>query len=194
MKENLIRKIIEVEWEMFGQIQNEGGRASCQEDPKTFVIMRKSQCATWSDDLLAAYLNDLWEAKAEGRNLLAEKYAWMMESTFPAEFAGLREELPNIADDTLKKIEEIVAEQVKWQWYVDKKYPQWRKKGRPLSTDGDQVYSTSFETYLRGELKTYSAATIDIYHKYMQDCEKNNRNLAEENLENIVKAYGYKSL
>ena len=38
-KENLIQ----MEWQQFYQVHNEGGRASCQEDPKTFAIMRRSQ-------------------------------------------------------------------------------------------------------------------------------------------------------
>ena len=43
--------------------------------PDTFKIMRKSQAATWSDELLASYLEDLKTATREGRNIMTEKYA-----------------------------------------------------------------------------------------------------------------------
>ena len=47
-----------------------GGPASCQMRPDTFKIMRKSQAATWSDELLASYLEDLKTATREGRNIM----------------------------------------------------------------------------------------------------------------------------
>lgn len=67
-----------------------GGPASCQMRPDTFKIMRKSQAATWSDELLASYLEDLKTATREGRNIMTEKYARMMESTFPEEYRSWR--------------------------------------------------------------------------------------------------------
>lgn len=74
---------------MFSHVSNVGGPASCQMRPDTFKIMRKSQAATWSDELLASYLEDLKAATREGRNIMTEKYARMMESTFPEEYRKL---------------------------------------------------------------------------------------------------------
>ena len=61
-KENLIKLVIDVEWSMFQNIENIDGRASCQEDPKTFKIMRSSQFESWSKAALESYLDDLQEA------------------------------------------------------------------------------------------------------------------------------------
>ena len=83
----LVDAVVTAEWEMFSNVQNVGGKASCQMDPKTFRIMRSSQMDNWDDELLGSYLEDLLNARLEGRNLVTEKYARMMESTFPEEYA-----------------------------------------------------------------------------------------------------------
>ena len=74
-REALIDEVIEREWEQFQYVQNEGGRASCQDDHETFVIMRKSQFMNWTQELLESYRQDLIEAEAAHWNLLTEKYA-----------------------------------------------------------------------------------------------------------------------
>ena len=50
---SVIEKIIELEWNQFQAVHNEGGRASCQDDRETFDIMRGSQFADWPQNLLA---------------------------------------------------------------------------------------------------------------------------------------------
>ena len=190
MKEQLIGQIIACEWDMFGQVMNVGSRASCQEDPDTFRIMRGSQFATWPEDVLDSYLEDLQTAQAEGRNLLTEKYARMMASTHPFEYQQIQDQLPVIATETDKMIEEIVAVNVSWQRDVDQKYYELRRKGRPLTSEADNWHTTSVETYLRGELQTYSSKTIVLLHAYTVQCQKQGRNLAEENLVRIARAYG----
>ena len=82
-KKKLIDEIVRREWEMFQNVNNEGGRASCQDDWPTFHVMREAQYAPWPQDLLSRFLLDLVNAKLEGRNLVMEKYAYMMEFTEP---------------------------------------------------------------------------------------------------------------
>ena len=41
-RDELIMQIIKLEWSMFTSAQNNGGRASCQDDWPTFEIMRRS--------------------------------------------------------------------------------------------------------------------------------------------------------
>ena len=70
--EKLIDKIIELEWMFFGLVRNEGGRASCQDDWKTFRVMRRSQFMAWTVPVLESWLDDLLTARAEGRNPLTD--------------------------------------------------------------------------------------------------------------------------
>ena len=162
--------------------------------PDTFKIMRKSQAATWSDELLASYLEDLKAATREGRNIMTEKYARMMESTFPEEYRKLAASLPSVDKETLQKIEEIVAISVGWKAELFDRYPRLSGKGRPLRTSEDSAMETSFETYLRGELKTYSAHTITLLHELTLRQQQDGVNGAALNLLNQVQQYGYATL
>ena len=93
-KDDLVSKIIEREWDMFQNVENIGGKASCQQDYQTFEIMRYSQAMSWSEETLESYLKDLQKAQKNKRNLLTEKYARMMESTSPLEYAQIESLLP----------------------------------------------------------------------------------------------------
>ena len=86
-KADLISKIVAAEWQMHQDVPGIGGRADCQEDFRTFEASRSSQALSWSEACLASYLNDLKLAEKESRNLLTEKYARMMKSTSPEEYA-----------------------------------------------------------------------------------------------------------
>ncbi len=78
MREDLIEKIIGEEWKQFDRVNNEGGRASCQDNWPTLHIMRKSQFENWNERMLESYYKDVTRAAEEGWNLLTEKYARMM--------------------------------------------------------------------------------------------------------------------
>ena len=186
MRDELMSEIIKLEWDMFSHVSNVGGPASCQMRPDTFKIMRKSQAATWSDELLASYLEDRKAATREGRNIMTEKYARMMESTFPEEYRKLAASLPPVDKETLQKIEEIGAINVGWKAELFDRYPRLSGKGRPLRTSEDSTGETSFETYLRGELKTYSARTITLLHELTLRQQQDGVNGAALNLLNQV--------
>lgn len=192
--EDYIQGIIAIEWEMFDLVENEGGRASCQNDYRTFAIMRSSQYRCWNEMMLASYYEDLKQAKAAGRNLLSEKYARMMASTHPDEYQKIKEQLPEITADTWEKIEKITQANVEWKREMESKYPKLAGHGRPLTSAEDTPWATSFETYMRGETATYSARTIELYAEYVEQCQREGINLAERNLEEMTEQYGYQSL
>jgi len=195
MGQELVRKIVEAEWEMFSAVNSGSGqRASCQEDPTTFTIMRSSQAAAWPEELQESYYRDLLAAKETGRNLLTEKYARMMESTDPPAFERLRSRLPAVEEETLEQIEEIVRVHLKWKVETFRRYPRLTAHGRSFYTRDDTRYNTSFETYLRGELRTYSPATVRRYYDMVRRMDAAGENLEQEYLLQTVRRYGYDSL
>ena len=62
-KQEKIEKLIQMEWEDFQKVNNEGGRASCQDDPETFFIMRRSHFAPWTEELIDCVQADMEDVR-----------------------------------------------------------------------------------------------------------------------------------
>ncbi|HZK56042.1 MAG TPA: DUF4125 family protein [Desulfosporosinus sp.] len=193
-KEALITKIIDFEWNMFQKVSNIGGKASCQEDPETFKIMRHSQAVSWSEDTLESYLNDLFEAQENKRNLLSEKYARMMKFTSPLEYANIERVLPSLDPEIFLLIDKIVKVVMGWEEELFVKFPYILRKGRPIHSKEDTRFVTSVETYLKGELMTYSQKTLKAYYNNVITQQSENINGSEIILFNTIKQYGFNSL
>lgn len=191
---DMIDKVILEEWNQFDKVKNDGGRADCQDNYETFYIMRKSQYLTWSDEMLESFYEDLVTARESGWNLITEKYARMMQSTNPIEYAKLEKTLPVINDDRIRIQEEIIKIQVDWMEDFAKLYPKLSGNMRTIRTSSDTSLNTSYETYLRGELCTYSEKTMLLYASFIIGLLKAGRNLAIEIMGNTVKLYGFESL
>lgn len=190
----VIEKIVNTEWEMFQVTRNEGGRADCQNNYNTFTLMRRSQFMAWNEELLRSYLSDLEDGERTGRNLVTEKYARMMKSTAPQEYEGFKDSLPPIDDDRRTIAEQVIAIQVGWLEEFVARYPALAGQIRYIHTSEDTPYDTSAETYLRGELDTYSKDTFILYCRYVIGLYQSGKNLNEMIMENTVLQYGYKSL
>ena len=190
----IIEQIVEMEWEMFQNVRNTGGRAACQDDFETFDVMRKSQFLIWDLPLLESYWQDLQEGKAQGRNLVMEKYAYMMESTAPKEYEAIATGLPKISEEKQAMVEQIVAIQVGWREEFAEKYPHLSGQARIIHTSEDTLYDISFETYLRGELKTYSMQTLVLYGRRIVAFVQEQKNMTEEIMRYTTAFYGYKTL
>ena len=189
-----VKRIVEEEWKRFDQVHNIGGRASCQDSPDTFFIMRSSQLMAWSKAMQESYWNDLITATQQGRNLLAEKYAYMMARTSPAEFSRIRSQLPARLPEKDTYIDAICAVSVAWQEQLAQQYPHLVGHGRAIRKETDSLYETSFETYLWGELATYSLDTVKLYDAYIQQLKAQGKSLCEMILKNTVQQLGYASL
>ena len=190
----LVEKIVTLEWEQFDKVKNVGGRASCQDDWGTFSIMRKSQYLTWPAELLKSYYGDLQKAQEKGWNLITEKYARMMKSTAPQEYALLEKDLPVRSPERELIAEEIIKIQVAWMEEFAKQYPEMAINARSIHTYEDNTFNTSYETYLRGELGTYSEETFVLYGRFITSLLQQEKNLAYETMTNTAKLYGYASV
>ncbi|MBQ4537676.1 MAG: DUF4125 family protein [Lachnospiraceae bacterium] len=193
-KEMLVKAIANREFEAFDRVQNVGGRASCQNDWGTFSIMRKSQYLTWDKVMLLQYLYDFEREDKLGHNLITEKYGRMMESTAREEYEQLKDYFPEISPEKKAIIEEIVAVQVKWMEEFAAKYPKLAGNARSIHTKSDHLYNTSYETYLRGEISTYSDKMLELYGRLVVCYMKQEKNLAYDTMENSIRLYGYKSM
>ncbi len=188
---DIIDEIIKLEWEQFDKVKNEGGRADCQDDWNTFNIMRKSQFMVFTDELLESYRDDLLSAKISGANLIEQKYARMMSSTAPEQYKEIEPYLPFIPQNKIDHIENIVKTQVAMMETFAEKYPKMAGNARSIHTYEDSAYNTSYETYLRGELLSYSLKSVLEYEKMINDIKAQGKNIAELIMTNTALLYGY---
>lgn len=188
---DMIKEIIKREWDFFQQTKNQGGRASCQEDFETFQIMRGSQFSCWTEELCGSYLEDLKEAEQIGRNLITEKYGRMMETAYPQEYEKMKEVFPQHSQERQAITEAIAAIQVEWLEQFAKEFPKAAGQARVIHSTEDTQWDTSAETYLKGELGTYSDRTLLLYGRYIVQLQQEGRNLTRMINEAVAKAYGY---
>lgn len=187
-------RIVELEFMLFDKTNNEGGRANCQDDWGTFSLMRRSQYYTWPMELLNTILVDYSESIKNGRNVVSEKYGYMMETTAPLEYEKIKDKIPVVSDDKKAVIKAISEIQVGWMEKFAKDYPSLATNARIIHTSEDTEYNTSYETYLRGELSTYHDDTLSLYGRFVAELANKNDNLAYKIMKMTIFFYGYGSL
>ena len=158
-KQELIDAILEKEWKMFHNV-NGDERTDCQDDQRTFEIMRRAQYDAWSEETVACFYNDICTAEAEGRNLSREKYIRMMKSTDPVGYEAFKGELPELSEHKQALVKEL------WEKYLEQtlrmrdQYPILALGGRPTYASEENGWA-SLETYQTCETMTYSEATLE---------------------------------
>jgi hypothetical protein len=192
--EELVEFIAKMEFQAFDQVINEGGRAGCQDDWYTFHIMRSSQYTTWTDDMLVQYATDFQLALDRGWNMIMEKYGRMEESTTPEAWNHIKREFPVIPEGKKKIIEQIIQIQVGWMEKFASQYPGMASNARRIHTSEDMPWDTSYETYLRGEMSTYSDRMLKLYGQFIVGLVQEDKNLAYMIMEETVRQYGYQDL
>lgn len=173
----LIAKILDREWEMFRRVRS-AYPVGCQQSPQTFRRIRGSIFELWTKEMLTSYLSDLDEAGKAGRNLLTEKYARMDDRIPRSNFHPL--------------IEKIVAIESYWQAQVKRTYPYLYRT--VCRSDDPTDDGRSFAIYLRCELETYGARTIELYHREIDRAFASGENLTLKMLERLVLKGGFKDL
>ena len=186
-KEKIIEKILEKEWKYFSNLNNIGGRADCQDNKEDFIIMRKSQWETFNEETLLSYLEDL----NSKNNPLFQKYAQMMKYNSPEEYEKIKDILEKASDEKTDLVNKIMFIYMEWEKEFFERYPIFSSMGRPLYSSEDDNIETSIETYLRGELLSYSEKTLKLYLNYVIDNKKKNINLAIKNMDNLARMQGF---
>ena len=123
-----------------------------------------------------------------------EKYARMMKSTNPEKYLEFEKDIPVLSEKRIAIQEEIIKIQVAWMEAFAEDYPKMAGNARSIRTIEDSEYNTSYETYLRGEISTYSEKTFILYSKFIVSLLKEQSNLAKAIMEHTAKLYGYESL
>lgn len=193
-KESLVDIIVKMEFEAFDVVKNEGGRADCQDNWNTFSIMRKSQYLTWNYDMLDEYAWYFKKCAENGRNLITEKYGRMEKSTAPERYEAIKDNFPVHSEQRENIAEAVIAIQVTWMEEFAEQYPNMAGQARSIHTYEDNPLNTSYETYLRGELGTYSDELMSMYAAFVLDIKNKGNNLAKMIMENTALLYGYASL
>lgn len=188
-KNEIIEKILEKEWEYFSNLNNIGGRAICQDNKEEFIIMRKSQWLTFNIETLLSYWKDLNSAQ----NPVFKKYARMMKYTMEGEYKKIEYILEEISLEKKDLVNKIMLIYMKWEEEFFSSYPVYASMGRALYSYQDTPEETSIETYLKGELYSYSEKTLYSYLNFIIEMYEKNNNLAIENMNNIAKLQGFKN-
>ena len=118
----------------------------------------------------------------------------MMKSTVPEKYKSLEHILPELSQERIERMEKIIAIQVNWLEEFARNYPNLMSEARYIHTYEDSEYETSSETYLRGELASYSEETEKLYGAFVEKLLKEGKNLTQMTYEHMVKRYGYKSI
>ena len=159
-KEISITDVVSNEWEMFTNTNNIGRRSSCQDQKGNFIASRAAYWNMFDEQVLSSYLKDLSNAKSNKINLAAQKYGYMMESTDPDYFRTIKHLLVPVSDKKLKLVDSIMLIYMKWEESLISSSLD--NKNRVLYKQYDSKYNTSVETYMKGELTSYSEETLSL--------------------------------
>ena len=176
--------IVATEFDLFDKVNNEGGRAACQDDFRTFEIMRGAQFDAWSDEMRESYLADLVAAEVEGRNLVMEKYAYMTGYDYMGELEGYDLKCQLVADIMAAMNEDTLAFRARYPGVA----------GRSRTFGEDSGRTPSVDRYLACELMTYSVRTLDLMRDYIDELHGRGEDLPTRIHENMASRFGFENL
>lgn len=181
-REDTLKKIVINEWNFFTTVNNIGKRACCQDNSFTFIYSRLCYWNIYNDIILTSYLNDLVNAKNENRNLVTEKYAYIMQYTDPEYFIKIKKYLPPISDYKKNTVNSIMLIYINWEEEIKKNNPELLDNNRDLYNPSQSTARTTIEYYFKGELSSYSESTLNLILKYYLSAFQKGINLVEKNL------------
>lgn len=165
IRTDLIEKILAAELRMFQSVPAIGTNR-CLEHPEEFKQHREAQFSIFSNETLESYLADIRTAQENGQNLMTNKYARMDNL------------IPKTNQSAL--VESVAEIMMDWQLQMIEKYPSMMEHARPVASENDDQYKTSFETYIKGELETYSENTLLLLQNDLKKLQAEGKNGSEE--------------
>lgn len=178
-KADIIEAILDLELEMFLRVPSDG-ESPCQKHPDGFKFHRRMQFSIWSEATLVSHRQDLIVARKNDENLMTIKYA-RMQGMLPCRNAN-------------PLIGELVRIKMTWQSEMISRYPSLMGSARPLTQAGSADPMTSFETYARCELETYSDDTLTSLYADMRAMLDRGINASEEIYQLQAEKSGFESL
>ena len=182
---NIINRIVEYEWEMFQKLTTAQKKLECRNNKYMFLLMRLSQWSVYPLNVQTSYLNDIHEALSENRNLLFEKYAYIMILSGHFIECEIRNILPIVKKEKEELVNKIIKHHRFWYNSVMEKLPITASTGRPIVYD--RMGEIDIYTYLKGELFTYSMNTLKNILETENMMMTQNKNLVIEVYKNYVK-------
>lgn len=176
--QDLVRRLVDREWAYFDAVHHVDGRAICQDEARSFSILRAIAYLVYSTETLRSIDRDFDEMDLAGRNPVAEKYAHMTRSTDPSLYQSTwADRLPTPSPIKEEKIRAIVQVFRAMLQRVQTANPE---AYRQLRQKGESPQSVSSLTYLESELNTYSYRTLARVLHDVQRAEENKINLILE--------------
>lgn len=189
-----IKRLVSLEWSYFTSVHNKNGRAACQDNQKTFSVMRVAQASNWSKELVDCWVRDLIAFKQQNRNPMTEKYARMEQGVDPDSYAEIELYLPEVSPEVEGLSASIAHQMGVWSDEFSRQYPSVAKLGRPSYSEDDSLGRISTETYCRCELMSFSVQTLRMYNSLVKRYLENGMNFYTRTLATTVELLGYASL
>lgn len=180
----VIDKIAAYEWDMLLKTRSNQKHLECKNNKYMFLLMRRSQWNIYPLDIQAAYLRDIHGALKEHRNLMIEKYGYMMEDTQPEAYERIKHELPPKTPEKIALVTELISYHKTWYDEAKNLLPTTVTFGRSVSADGTN--DTSIDTYLKGEFFTYSVDTLKRLTEFARAKQRENVNLIVETYKQYI--------
>ncbi len=108
----------------------------------------------------------------------------------PNEYEKIKFSLEELNEEKINLVNKIMEIYMKWEEEFFEKFPLYSSMGRPLYSTSDDMEDTSIETYLRGELSSYSQKTLTLFFNYIK---KSDKNLAIENMDYLAQMQGFEN-
>lgn len=184
-RDEILKQIVINEWKFFTNVNNLGKRAFCQDNSFTFIYARLCYWNIYNDIILTSYLNDLIRAKTDKRNLITEKYAYIMKYSDPKYFDKIKKYLPNISKHKENLVNSIMSIYMDWEEDIRKNKSDLLDNNRDLYDSSKSAANTTIENYFKGELFSYSEKTLSLILKYYLSAHQKGINLVEKNLKSL---------